>query len=575
MKNKYFFIGALLALSVFSGCSEDFLDRPPQSALVDANFYQTDAQILASTSLLYNIVWFDYNDKASYNLGDYRGGTVYSQWNDRDNVEFNTTANTPDNGATWRSFFNVIGQANTTIYNINTYAGSAVSESVKQHAIAEARFMRATAYSLLVMNYGAVPIIENNLNYLENSTSLVPNTVESVWEFITRDYLFAAENLPATPVQLGRVTKWSAEGMLARTYLTRAGVGSTGGNKNQEFLDKAKQYAEDVIINSGKALLPRYEDLFKYPYDNNNESLFELQWVFHPTAWGTQNSAPAYLAFSGDIANGDGWGGDKGATLWMLSQYDGLVEDGFTVDQRLKATFMLPGFIYPEITQNATDAAGKAIKQDLLVPFTGTDNNVANVKKYVPGQAVDMNGEAMSQRYPIDTYMLRLAEMYLIYAEAAVANNNVTTDSKALEYFNMVHTRAGLPPVTTIRMDRVFTADSTLVNGDKIPVFHDDIFEERVKEFAMEGMVWYDLVRMHYYNPEKAYGIISNQDRGHYFVQPNQMPNPTSWTFIKTSWATARFFKANSGNFMIPIPAAELSQAPNLMAEPVPYDFGD
>jgi hypothetical protein len=38
---------------------------------------------MAATSLLYSQVWFDYNDKAMYNLGDFRGGTAYSAWNDR------------------------------------------------------------------------------------------------------------------------------------------------------------------------------------------------------------------------------------------------------------------------------------------------------------------------------------------------------------------------------------------------------------------------------------------------------------------------------------------------------------
>ena len=94
----------------------------------------------------------------------------------------------------------------------------------------------------------------------------------------------AAEDLTETASQPGRLTKWSAEGMLARFYLTSAGVESGGnGTRNQQFLDSAKYYAADVINNSGKKLLDNYEDLFKYPYDNNNESLFELEWVFSGT----------------------------------------------------------------------------------------------------------------------------------------------------------------------------------------------------------------------------------------------------------------------------------------------------
>jgi hypothetical protein len=49
------------------------------------------------------------------------------------------------------------------------------------------------------------------------------------------------------------------------------------------------------------------------------------------------------------------------------------------------------------------------------------------------------------------------------------------------------------------------------------------------------------------------------------------MPNPTEWTFTKTSWYTERMINANEGNFLLPIPNVELSQAPNLQKAPVDY----
>lgn len=564
MKNKYSIFGLLAVVLYLVGCQEDFLERPPKDTLVDANFYKTDDQVLAGTAALYSVVWKDYSDKSLINLGDFRGGTVYRAWNDRDNVLFNTTAVSPRNGEAYRSFFNVVGQANVAISNINEYAGSAVSDEIRQHAIGEARFMRATAYTYLVMNYGAVPIIEDNIALLADS-SKTRNTVESVWEFITRDFLFAAENLMEVAPEEGRVTRWSAEGMLARTYLTRAGVGSTDGSKNQQYLDLAKQYAESVIQNSGHSLLNEYADLFLFPYDNNEESLFELQWVY-TTDYSAANTMVSQITFSNDIANGDGWGGDIGASYWMLSLYDGLIQTdgspGFTLDKRLKASFMLPGFHYPEITQTVRDDEGNASEQELIFPAPATDAWVsfASPKKYVVGKAKDLQkngGNATAQRYPNNTYMLRLAEIYLIYAEAELGNNATTTDAQALAYFNEVHMRAGLPEFID-------------------PLTWDIIYEERCKEFAMEGMSWYDLVRLHYFNPQKAYNIVNTQDRGFYVVEPNQMPDATAWTVEKNLDATEeRFATANSGNFLLPIPAAEASQAPNLLKPAVPYEFGE
>ena len=323
MRIKYLMGWMIPVIILLAGCKKDFLEQPPTDAVVDAGFYKTNEQVLAATSLLYSQVWFDYNDKASYNLGDFRAGTAFSAWNDRGNVLFNTTGDNQENGAAWRAFFNVVGQSNLAIANINRYAGENVSPEVKRMAIAEARFMRAVAYRFLVSNWGPVPIIENNIALLAD-TSIQRNTVESVWRFMTREMRAAAADLPETPVQPGRLTKWSAEGMLARFYLTRAGVEASGGTRNQSFIDSAKYFAERVITQSGRSLVSNYENLFKFPYDNNSESLFELQWVFQPGSWGVQNSTPAYLAYSPDIANGDGWGGDKGATWWMMSMYDGI-----------------------------------------------------------------------------------------------------------------------------------------------------------------------------------------------------------------------------------------------------------
>ncbi len=560
---KNYLIGLVIPIIILSGCKKDFLEKPPTDAITDASFYKTDEQILAGTAGLYNKVWFDYNDKASYNLGDFRSGTTFSAYNDRGNVLFNTTAENGENNAAYRSFYQVVAQANLTIININNNAGAAVTPAIKKMAIAEARFMRAVAYRYLVSNWGEVPVIENNLNVI-NDTSLHKNTIPSVWRFITREMRAVAEDLPETPVQVGRLTKWSAEGMLARFYLTRAGVESTGPNgRNQTFLDSAKYYAQDVIQNSGKTLLSDYSALFKFPYDNNAESLFELQWVYAPGQYGSQNSTPSYLNFSNDIANGDGWGGDKGATWWMLSQYDGIAASGDTMlrgrtlDQRLKATYMLPGASYPEITQTLN-----GVDQKLIFPYVTGDVNFASIKKYVVGKAKDVGGQAAQQDYPNDTYMMRLAEMYLTYAEAVLGNNPSTTDATAVAYFNQVHTRSGLPP---------FTVTDPLT-GVSTPLTFDRIFKERVTEFAMEGMAWYDLVSLHYYNPQKAFAILNSQDRGFYNITPDAFPNPTMWTIKKTTWATTeRQINANEGNFRLPIPSAEISQAPNLTQPAVEY----
>ncbi len=564
MKNlKYTWVSISISILFLTGCTQDFLNRPPVDAITDANFYKTDAQVMAGTASLYNRVWFDYNDKASYDIGDFRAGTSYNPYGQQGYVRFNLTGDDADMNAGWNAFFTVIGQSNMAIQNIKRYAGAAVTEPIKMEAIAEARFMRACAYRNLVMLWGEVPIIENNQAIL-NDTTIARNTISSVWKFLTYEMRAVANDLPEKPYDVGRVNKWSAEGMLARFYLTRAGVESVNGVRNQEFLDSAKYYSNRVITMSGKMLLPDYASLFKYPYDNNAESLFELQWVFS-NVWGVSNSMPAYLAYSSDIANGDGWGGSIGATWWMIQKYEGINAygstgdslKGRTLDQRLHATFMLPGASYPEISQRVTTLAGKDSIQRLIYPNSTGDNTTLAIKKYICGKAADMGGQASSQHYPNDTYMLRLAEMYLIYAEAELGNQTQTSDATALLYFNAVHERAGLGKIIT-------------------PLTFDMIFNERVIEFAMEGMCMYDLSSLYYYNPDKALAILNSQDRGLFAAHPDVFPNPTQWTFIKTAWyipanGDYRTINATTGNFYLPIPTTELAAAPNLQKPAVDY----
>jgi len=553
-------IGALLAVVAMVGCKKDFLERPPLDSITDANFYKNDDQVLAATSLLYSKVWFSYNDKASVSLGDIRGGMLFYPWggDNRSHVLFTTTANNGQVLESWNAFYTVVAQSNLFLYNVERYGGPDVTPAVKKQAIAEARFMRALAYRYLVMNWGPVPIIENNFEKLYD-TSITRNTIPSVWRFITREMRAVVEDLPASSPVEGRLTKWSAEAMLARFYLTRAGVESSGGTRNQQFLDSAKYYAQDVIQKSGKKLLDNYADLFKLPYDNNNESLFELQWLFTggTGTYGLGNSAIDQMSPNTDLALNN-WGGSYSATWWLLSQFDGfsLQTDGTlkgrTLDQRLKASFLLPGFEYPEILTVAAN-----------VPFvapatTGADFNAVGIKKYMVG-TTNLKGQATQQNYPQDTYMMRLAEMYLIYAEAVIGNGGSTTDQTAIDYFNAVHTRAGLPPYEVSGQ------------GGQGPLTLDNVFSERFKEFAMEGMAWYDMISLQYWNPEKAYSTLNEQDRGLFLAAPDVMPNPSQWTFTKTSWFAERKANVSSSNFYLEIPATEMSQAPNLSKPPVDY----
>ncbi len=530
---KYSIVIATLAVT--QSCKKDFLTRPPIDTVTSGNFYKTNDEVMAGTAPLYNIVWFDYNDKAFMAFGEARGGNL----NSNDRTAFIRFAPSATDIYTllpgYKAFYKIIGQSNLTMQGIKNAIGSTASESGKNMGIAECRFMRAMGYYNLVNYWGAVPIIYDNVAQLDNSSTR--NTIESIWQFIILDLKFAAANLPASPYQQGRITKYSAEGMLAKMYLTRAGLGKTAGSRSQTDLDSAKYYAGDVIHSSPYSLLPNYADLFKSANNNssnnNSESLFALQWMPNSSPWGVNNSFQAYVAFDPKITQtGDGWGSAQGGSADLVKYYITHPADSI----RRKQTLMFQGDYYPELDQK--DGGTRV-----------TANYIANIKKYVVGSPADNGGKGAFMSAYINTYMMRLAEVYLIYAEAIMGNTASTSDAEALKYFNAVRKRAGLTDMTSITFD--------------------DIFQEKRVETAFEGNAWYEILRLYYFNPAKAIAYTAAQDKGNYTINYNAGSNPRTWTVVYTP----AYYPFTEQTVYLPLPEAELIAAPDLTKDPVPFDF--
>jgi hypothetical protein len=543
---KYIFIKFLFVALTFAGltsCKEQFLDTPPLGSLTAPNFFNTDAELMAGTAALYNKVWFGSNGQALLSFGDGRAGNMISPYNGnwQQFYQFTVSNTNSDLRDSWNSFFTIIAQSNVLMYNVNTYAKAGVSPEAKRRAIGEARYMRAVAYSYLVQNWGPVPIITDNLKQGADTT-LSRNTVETVWEFAIRDMQAAKNLLPTTSAAgTGRLNAYSAKGMLSRFYLTRAGLGSTNGQRSQVYLDSAKYYASDVIKNSAFQLMPNYADLFLTANNNNPEQLFGLQWVGNG-GYGSGNQFQSQFAANSQITGfQDGWGGGNGASYDYLANLD--PADSI----RRKATFMLPGDLYPELIK-----AKGGWKEP--IPADDAYETFAHFKKYIVGSPDDNGGLGQQQAAPNNSYMQRLAEIYLIYAEAILGNNTSTSDAEALKYYNAIRTRATLPAVTSFTLD--------------------DLLHERRYEFAVEGVAWYDLVRLYYYNPQKVVDIIGKQIRGTYTIRikagTGTAAKKREFTFINR---TTNTFKLVSTAFYLPIPDTETAQAPNLLKPPVPYKF--
>ncbi|KAF2336855.1 RagB/SusD family nutrient uptake outer membrane protein [Flavobacterium daemonense] len=534
MKTKKILYSVLLiALPfVWTSCS-DLLDVEPQDQITKENFYKSEADFQAATGPLYNKVWFDFNDKFYYGLGDGRSDNLYAPYSDYvyPFTDLSETGLTGPLVSAWGSLYNVVQQSNNVI---NGISDSSVSTAIKNKYIAEARFMRGTAYWYLASLWGDA-IITTDPRELVKNPIVNKSPMKDVYEFAIRDLEFAAKYLPEQAGQAGRLTRYSAFGMLSRVYLSFSGVSDNpnSGTRKQEYLDLAKKAAEKVINSGPYKLMANYADLFKIDNNNNTESMFALQWVPNGD-YGVNNTQQAYFALGSDITGDDAaWG------YWTRASYD-VLKEYESKDARRKATWMGDDDFYPEINKSN---GGYTVDHS---------KDFLTVKKGVVGSTKD-NSKTTRMNSGLNTYMLRLGEVYLNYAEAALGNNASTADALAISGVNLLRQRAGLDPKATLT--------------------YADIIHERRVELCMEGQYWYDLVRRSYYKQQEVINYVTAQNRG--TIVPILYDTATNTVSIDAS-------KSNSSRsigvidatiFLLPYPESELVQNPLLRENPVPYQF--
>lgn len=540
----------VLAL-VFSmgSCSKDFLEIEPVDRLTADNFFKTEAEIKAATASLYGFPWFDFNDKFGWTAGDCMSGDLHHTWDQEGQFFlFSFNSGNAHLSAGWKGLFRVISYANSIINDMPRSAAGNVPDEVIDKALGEARFIRGMAYYILSEYWGEVPIVENSTAIVASNNFILPkNTRSSVLEFIRRDFDFASKNLPATD-EPGRVTKWSALGMLAKVHLTIASDLNSG--KSNENFESAKQYAAEVINNSGLSLLPVYADIFRYDRNNSEESLFALQWMEGSYAIG--NSRQANWARSSLITgNTEAWGGSKCMTYDFVRQMDG-------GDRRGPAIYMAPGNHYPEIRKNEGGYTYYLVHRDPDDPNTVLEFAppvLNNLKKYIIGSNEDTGGGVSTgQATRINQILLRLADVYMVYAEAALGGQASTSDPTALQHFNAIRTRANLPHKSSLTFM--------------------DILKERRIEFALEGINWFDIKRFYYRDPAGALAYLNAMERETTYYRDNS-PNAADENSISGYILNppTNPITINAFNMWLPVPAAEVVANPLLGPDAPAEDY--
>ena len=560
---------ALAGVFTMSSCANDFLDQKNSYQLSQDNFFTSDEAVSQAITPLYNYVWYMFNDKSYYGMGDGRANNITAQYSDYIYPYTNFTESGASNGLNdaWSSFYAVISQANNTINNITNYSTSAVSETAKRQGIAEARFMRGLAYWYLGSLWGCAVIYENTQELVNNYVVPAASRAD-VFEFAIRDMEFAAVHLPANSPAAGRINKYAAYGMLSRLYLSMAGVVSgseryDGSNaqtqfnskvRNTYYLSAAKKAATKVIEEGPYKLADTYAELFAAStFNNNSESVFQLQWQAGAGS-GLAQSMTRFLAWSTQVNQGNSWGGSTYCSYDFWEEFKEYNDPtlGTTVDDAIRRHYCVASYgeVYPELS---TDPS----KPYIYGETENASSQGANIKKYVVGTNA-MNGFSVNNNSGVNTYMMRLAEVYLNYVEATLGNEATTTDATALSYFNALRDRAGV--------------------AKKSRVGYEDIRHEFRLETAFEGLYWYFLVRRGYYEQQEVVNYVNNQYRNasYYESSTHTYVLSDSWTAPGPSVSVA-----TAKNLVLPIPETDSTKNPMLKSDAdnnvptVAYEFSE
>lgn len=551
---KYIVTVAALTSVIATSCKKAYFDRAPLSQITLDNFYQTTDQVNASTNALYSAPWFGYSGKAGWSIADLSSGNARTYSSDIINFQdFTVTGTNFEIAAAWNSLYIEVSQANALINNLPSKVPASIDKSVVNNALGEAHLWRALAYFHLVRVFGAVPIIENTLDYTTNYQSVPRNPIADIYKFIVNDLKYAETNCykkirTGTGSANAHVSSGSASAMLAKVYLYM-----------QDYTN-ARAEAEKVIASGefklygGEIAGKTFADLFLTANNNNEESIIQLQWAT-TGQYGLGNPFQAAVAYSGIITGtGDGYG-QAAPTFDLQDEYD-------PADARRKPTYMLPGDKYPEINQAS---GGYTLPAD-----ANSQGTHAQIKKYVVGTPADNGGVGGRQASANNTYMLRYADIYLIEAEAVMAGANSSSDPTALNALNTIRKRAGLSALSVINRWYMVANPNYSKYGAtpnaNVPkmVIKDDILDERRREFAFEDDFFFDLLRLDGFNVTahpKALQYMAQQDRG---TSDNSTP-PIRYG--------NQYLRATEANLTFPIPTTEIAADPQLAQPPVPYVF--
>jgi hypothetical protein len=477
MKKFNYIIGLSALILLSAGCKKD-LNRVPTNAITADAAYSSPAGYKQVLAKMYGGFALTGNGGPDATVGDVAG--IDQGSSDFLRLFWNMQELTTDEAAiVWNDpglqDFHVMNWTSTNImvrglYSRSMYHITALNEFIREstdaklssrnitgteadnirHYQAEARFLRAYEYWVLLDLYGNPPFVTEN----DPIGKFIPPQIKraDLFTYIESE-LKAIEPLlvAAKQNEYGRADKAAANALLARLYLNAEVY--TGKEHNTD----AANYAQKVI-GSGYTLNPKYANLFLGDNNvNNPETILALNYdgVNSQSYGGTTYLINAAISGALDpktfgVPNG-GWSGMRATKNLPLlfADYSG------ATDKRAK---FASGNI--EMNDITVYTDGLAVTKFSNITSTGT----------IPASP---NGVYASTDFPL----FRLAEMYLIYIEA-VKRGGTGTEGQAINYFNLLRTRA-----------------YGNASGNITSYTLNDVLDERGRELYWEGFRRSDLIR--------------------------------------------------------------------------------
>ena len=476
---KKYIIKSVFLISVFLyiGCSgEEYLDKQPPDQLTSENFWRNAEDARSGLTAAYSELearsnfwdgWQEGRSVVEYFRSDYAlpgpDASNYSHWMSIYN--FNYTNGHIFLDVLWSTNYKGINFSNQVIKNVAKMTADQISEDEKEQILGEAYFLRAYYHFKLLTLFEQIIIRDDVITTATLDKPLASRS--EAWDFLLQDFETAANKLEfnINPQDYGRANKGAALGYLGKAYMYKAGDDTSSSPSDYQ---NAADALSKVVESGQYALVDDFKSLFNGSNENNQESVFELQFKSgDATSW----NATRLHSFVADWAIG-GWGGiladDR---LVAKMKEEGMIAENGLYDNRLYASLYFDDPYFND--ESAKRMEGST--WDSLIEATYGDPNakddVAFFRKWLP-EPVAGNGYI-----GLNVALLRYADVLLMYAEAL---NEIGNTGKAVELINAVRTSHGnVPPVNLNSKEAVFN----------------QIVHERTMEFTLESVRFFDLRR--------------------------------------------------------------------------------